>query len=443
MNKKEAAKLSLFSALKSSCRRIAILGTPVSSGNRGVRALANSLVNLCAGKDGTNEVILMVGNRKSDRIPVKIGEQVRHIQVVNYRLSPHAKLREHLIWILLASLLYRFLPVNVFRKTLIRSTPWIEALVHSDVVGDVRGGDSFSDIYGMERFLVGFLEELTVLLVKGGIVQFPQTFGPYKNPISKLLARYLLKHSTAIIARDKVSREVAINLTGREREVLLCPDVAFSLSVSEPRNLKVFPELEGAVREGMIGININGLMYSGGYTRDNMFGLSMDYRTFLPHLIERLLLEHSGELWLVPHTYGPATSPESDPGACKRVREALPERIKDRVRIVVGEYDCHEIKGIIGMFDFFIGSRMHACIAALSQGIPCVGIAYSRKFKGVFDIVGVGEWVVDGRSVGNEEALSHVLHLYKQRHNVRYVLQERVKEAKTKIEDTFDRLLNL
>lgn len=34
--------------------------------------------------------------------------------------------------------------------------------------------------------------------------------------------------------------------------------------------------------------------------------------------------------------------------------------------------------------DFFTGARMHACIAALSSGVPVYPIAYSRKFTGLF-----------------------------------------------------------
>ena len=35
-----------------------------------------------------------------------------------------------------------------------------------------------------------------------------------------------------------------------------------------------------------------------------------------------------------------------------------------------------------------MGARMHACIAALSSGVPVMPTAYSRKFKGVFGTVG-------------------------------------------------------
>ena len=80
-----------------------------------------------------------------------------------------------------------------------------------------------------------------------------------------------------------------------------------------------------------------------------------------------MLAEHRGELWLFPHTYVPIDSVESDPAGCRQVFEILPESLQQRVRIIAREYVPHEIKGVIGLCDFFIGSRMHACIAALSQ----------------------------------------------------------------------------
>ena len=54
-----------------------------------------------------------------------------------------------------------------------------------------------------------------------------------------------------------------------------------------------------------------------------------------------------------------------------------------------------QTKYVIGLCDVFVGARMHACIAALSQGIPAIGIAYSRKFAGVFETFGVEALVFD------------------------------------------------
>lgn len=112
------------------------------------------------------------------------------------------------------------------------------------------------------------------------------------------------------------------------------------------------------------------------------------------------------------------------------------------MRIVTGQYDQHEIKGVIGQCDFFIGSRMHACIAALSQGVPCVGVAYSDKFEGVFDSVGMRGWVVDGRQATNEQSVARILDLYRIRESVRRDLKAKADEAIMELKDIFQRLLS-
>jgi len=182
-------------------------------------------------------------------------------------------------------------------------------------------------------------------------------------------------------------------------------------------------------------------MYNGGYTRNNMFGLKLDYAAFLPRLVEALLHEHPGEVWLIPHTYAPADSVGSDPEACRRVRAALPDSAQGRVRVLTGKYDCQEIKGVIGQCDFFIGSRMHACIAALSRGIPTVAIAYRRRSAGVFESVGAGDWVVDGRTTEEADATARVVQLYRHRNGVRERLSREAETASALLRDCFGRLL--
>ena len=420
--------------------KVAIMGTSVSSGNRGVLALGVSLVNLCCASGRAAEAVLLLSHHEHRPVLFKVDGKDRSIPIVPCRLSPRARPQDHLAWIVAMSIFYRLLPIAGVRQVIAKATPWIQALVDADVVGDVRGGDSFSDIYGMKRFLLGFLMAWTVLLVKGDMVQFPQTYGPFKSPIARWLARFLLMRSSLVIARDKQSQRLAQDLVGASREVLLSPDVAFSLELVRPETIALDPPMPAPSRAGVIGLNVNGLMYHGGYTRDNMFGLKLSYASFLPELVTALLREHPGELWLVPHTFAPAGDVESDVDASRMLREALPTELQTRVRIIAAEYDPHEIKGVIGGCDFFIGSRMHACIAALSQGVPCVGVAYSMKFAGVFDSVGMGAWVVDGRVVQNSEAITRVLELYRARNEVRGELGRRADEARETLRAIFKRM---
>ena len=421
--------------------KIGILGTPVSSGNRGVLALGGSLLNLSAEASGGGDVVLLVANRSNTPVTFRIGAKPQIVPVVNARMSPRSKPSEHFAWIVCMALLYRAVPFRVVRSAIARSVPWIGVLSESTVVGDIRGGDSFSDIYGMQRFVYGFLMAATVLLVTGRLVQFPQTYGPYKSALARRMARFLLRRSSIIIARDLKSQRVAQELVGDEKQVRLSPDVAFSLEVVRPAEIELTPPLSGSMPPGVIGLNVNGLMYNGGYSRKNMFGLKLDYTEFLTELATSLLAEHPGELWLVPHTFSAPGDVESDQDASVRLRESLPAALQERVRIVIKEYDAHELKGIIGQCDFFIGSRMHSCIAALSQGVPCVGVAYSMKFAGVFESVGMEEWVVDGKEVGNSAAVARTLELYRRRDQVREDLAQRADDARKQLKEVFREII--
>jgi polysaccharide pyruvyl transferase WcaK-like protein len=417
-------------------KSIVILGTPVDSGNRGVMALGASLVNLCATACEGAEITLLLVTSNNTTVPFLVGGKSKLFPLVHARMSPKAKFSEHLLVIVVMSLVYRVLPMEFIRKWICATFPWIRTIIEAELVGDIRGGDSFSDIYGVRNFLSGFLPPLTVVLLRGRITHFPQTYGPYKSKIARSLAAFLLKRSTSVIARDTQSQMVAKSLVGGG-EVLLSPDVAFSLEAKPPVDFEIVQPGDSPI----IGVNVNGLMFNGGYTRRNMFGLEMNYPEFVRTLIQRLLGEFPGEIWLIPHTYAPLGHVESDNEAAEKVKAGLHSDLQNRVKIIHRQYDQYELKWIIGQCEFFVGSRMHSCIAALSQGIPCVGVAYSMKFEGVFASVGMQSWIVDGKVTKEVDAVEKVLALYRSRDSVRIQLKENVSQAKQKLTETFTALL--
>ena len=76
---------------------------------------------------------------------------------------------------------------------------------------------------------------------------------------------------------------------------------------------------------------------------------------------------------------------------------------------------------------------MHACIAALSQYVPAVAIAYSDKFLGVMQTVGVGSLVADARKMSSEEILEVVNRAFDQRASLRTDLQEKMPQIKQSV----------
>lgn len=419
--------------------RIGILGTPFTSGNRGVLALGASLYKLCSGIGGGSEVTFFGVGSPGSHVRIRSNGEIRNVPFVNCRMSPKARWNEQIFAILGASFVYRICHSRRIRRRLGQAFPWIGSLELMDVVGDVRGGDSFSDIYGLGRFFGATLPVISVIMIKGRIVQFPQTYGPFQSGISRFITRWILRHSSLVLARDTRSQAVAERLVAGSTVVELSPDVAFALEPLAVNN-PMIDDSDGATAfdpELTIGINVNGLMYGGGYTGKNMFGVKLDYPRFLTTLIEQILIEHPGEILLVPHTYAAAGDVESDNGACQEVKGLIDPAFRTRVRILTGEYDAHQLKGIIGTLDFFIGSRMHACIAALSQGVPCVGVAYSMKFAGVFESIGAGEWVVEARNLTTEEAVVRTMECWKKCSAFRPELKTQSRRAKERLEKIF------
>jgi len=426
--------------------RVCLMGAPFDTNNRGVSALASSLVTLVKGTLPKAIISFFMGHpKKIKKIVDFAGERVL-IDVINYRLSPKAILQEHIICLLLLALLIRVSPSSRFREKIIHLNARLTDLNNCNFIGAINGGDSFSDIYGLGRFIEGILPMIIIILLGKRLILLPQTYGPYNSWLAKTIARWVILHSSMVLARDQESLPLINNLLRnytKKVPIGFCPDVAFTLPSVFPAKFTICPSVDAFGEETWVGININGLMFNGGYKGANMFGLCFEYKAFILSLIEKLMNEAPPiRVILIPHTYGQRGNVNSDPEASMQVYEVLNDKYRDRLYLLTGEYREFEIKGIIGRCDFFIGSRMHACIAAISQGVPTAAVAYSKKFYGVFESVGLETMVVDARSLDLDEAVHRIIDLFKNRELEAEFSKHKIDSTKEQVKETFTRLFS-
>jgi len=132
-----------------------------------------------------------------------------------------------------------------------------------------------------------------------------------------------------------------------------------------------------------------------------------------------------------------------DPAAV--VQDVLPQHLTGLVALqlldISAPLDERETKWVIGRMDFFVGARMHACIAALSQGVPAVGLAYSDKFLGVFESAGVGSVVIDLRKMEQSEVIDKTLSAFERRAALQERLLSRIAGIQDEVEQAFRGLL--
>ena len=246
----------------------------------------------------------------------------------------------------------------------------------SDLVIDIGAGDSFTDIYGTRRLRRMFVLKFLTHLARTPLVVAPQTIGPFTRVRTKFLARLSLRLSAVVATRDAMST-AALRDLGVRGAVIEASDVALRLPYDPPAT-----RVPGGLVQ--VGINVSGLLMGGGYTGKNEFGIALDY----PALMRDLIRHFQGvgaQVHLVPHVIvrGGRMVGEDDARASQVLASEFPGTI------LAPAFDTPpQAKTYIAGMDFFMGARMHACIAAFSAGVPVIPMAYSRKFEGLFGSIG-------------------------------------------------------
>lgn len=420
---------------------VGLLGASFGTKNLGVAALTCGIVASVFNSYPNARLFLLDYALEPTTYEVKHPGGVAKVELVNIRFSKRFFLRNNIAYLLLLAICLRLLPSGKWRTRLQRKNHVLKAIQEADIIGSIAGGDSFSDIYGFGRLIYVTLPQFLVQLLGKPLVLLPQTLGPFKSVLAKSVARSIVKRSRMVYTRDPGGLEAVRRLAGRNHgRLAFSYDMGFGLEphIRTERIPHWMAEYDKDIP--LVGLNVSGLLYIGGYSRNNMFGIKTDYRRLIHNLIERLVRMHSVRVMLVPHVLGTGEGSESDMIACRKIYDDTKDSLRASLILLKEEYDQHEIKVLIGRCDFFIGSRMHACIAAMSQCVPTVGLAYSRKFHGVFKSVGMEELVIDIRERDGNDVNDAVDLAYQRRAELRAKLEANIPAVLASVLGLFARL---
>ncbi|MBP2651501.1 MAG: polysaccharide pyruvyl transferase [Firmicutes bacterium] len=405
--------------------RILLMGGSLRSGNLGVNALTRGTIELLMSNFSKLDIsVLKISNMHSADICVERGNKTIQVQEETCN-------GKKLVLLMALMVLNKYILGSLFTRFFMHAK-LVNLIGKVDYVLDLSEGDSFSDIYGIKRFIIHSVNKYLVLLIKTPLIFLPQTIGPFENRWTKIIASYILAKARHIYVRDELSFNVCCKLLNIKQDKLsLMPDMAFFMKSSCKSKVKpMLPKIKLA-HEMVVGFNISGLLWNGGYTPNNMFALQVDYKDVVIEVAEMILNEWSKvRLLFVPHVFAADTAiVEDDRVACRQVQQALNKKYAGRVFCVETAYKENKMKAIIGQCDFFIGSRMHSCIGAIAMNVPTVPIAYSRKFLGVWKMFGIDMWVADLRQQSIEEILAMIFKAINDRHILKQQLEIRLKRV--------------
>ena len=311
---------------------------------------------------------------------------------------------------------------------------------------DISGGDSFTDLYGRRRFNAIVLPKQIALENNIPLILLPQTYGPF-SPTGKeiSIAKKLVQNASLAYARDANSFEYMKELLagGFNPEIhKQGVDVAFLLPASSEDHVRakgLLPERDPG--KEVFGINVSGLIYNDVEIAANQYGIKVDYHALLEQFVRHILANSEGDVWLVPHVLAPFGHYESDAFACETLKSHFSDHEQTRIKVITGEYDQCEIKGVISQCDWFTGTRMHSTVGSLSQTVPTAAIAYSGKTLGVFATAGQEDKVFDARQEKTEDLLGKLIKSWEVRKETKLELQRDIPLLKERAHRQFDEII--
>lgn len=391
------------------------------SGNRGCVALSIStmyLLDEILSKQGISYTFYLPqsGQVVSGEYSIKIGHKIIKYIACGTPLSHNMK---------------------QFIKNVLRYKEYIsnyQIFKNADYILDIGQGDSFSDIYGKTRFDWIFSQYELSQKFNIPLCILPQTIGPFQNDEIKTRATRGIQQAKSVMARDKQSYNYVKELLPH-KEITEYIDVAFFM----PYHKKQFDS-----QFIHVGLNVSALLWNGGYTRNNQFGLTVDYQQLICKIIEYFLTLPNVKLHLIPHVVLGEKNIENDYEVSFEIYEKY-----SHPNLILSEFFLGpiEAKNYIAGMDFFMGARMHSTIAAFSTGVPVVPMAYSRKFNGLFADTLSYSHLADMKKDNNSEILQLIQESFSNREALKTEIEHQqhttIQENKKKIQKALNKFLNL
>jgi len=254
--------------------------------------------------------------------------------------------------------------------------------------------------------------------------------GPVSTKMGKRLLKYICDNNEFIIVRDEYSRCLLKNVGVSKPSIIVGADSAFNNKPTEaPRINEILSENEIDKSRGLIGFNITKYIDTwiakGEERIDKQF-----FQKTIAKVVDRLVEDLGVDVVFV------VTQP-MDAGTVEETFKKIKNQEHVKILGRSGNYTNHELMGVLGKMDLFIGMRYHSLILSSAMNVPIVGIAYTPKVKSLLEQIAQSERVIDFQDFDVEKLCLLAKSAWDQREEIRKEIEPKIKELKTKAHQSF------
>jgi colanic acid/amylovoran biosynthesis protein len=262
------------------------------------------------------------------------------------------------------------------------------------------------------------------------VILLPQSYGPFRSPVSRLVVRRLLRHPRLrrALAREEISLAWLRSLAGGGEgagKVALCPDLALGYDAEGGHAAPFAADLP----RPRFAVTLIDWPFPGDTRGRGRERKRERYLEEMAKACRALFARFGGSLLLLPHALGPSPA-EDDRRISRRLLERLGGTVPpDRLRLWPRADDLSPaaVVSLLKGCDLLIAGRLHSAILGMLAGTPVIAVGYQHKSEGVMRLLGLedsfvaiddlrAEWVVAkagelaARGAAGREALGGALH---------------------------------
>lgn len=280
-------------------------------------------------------------------------------------------------------------------------------------------GEGINDIF--YKSLPFWLFTYWLAIAKGKtFIQFPQSIGPLQNKWNRFIVYQALKNAHILVGRDEKSYALLKTLKFKEEKILYISDVAIHQDILENVNVHQYFKNQ---KKKILGVTVSKI--------PGEIKFKTDYIDQIYQSVINTLDENDYKILLMPtNIIINGISPDY------QLSLELRDKFLGQYETAILEnrpYFPDEYKALQAQLEFFISTRMHACILATSGYTPTLAINTQHKIRGYMENIAMGEYCVDMNELDilgtrikklllNKKAITHDLkyqiNILKKQHDV-------------------------
>jgi len=303
----------------------------------------------------------------------------------------------------------------------------IEAYVNNDVVISI-GAERINDNFRAQVPFALYGYWMAKMLNKP-VILYAQTIGPFRHKSTKMMVKYILNRCDLITVRDRRSLDELKELNIKKATIYPVADPAIlQHAVSEKKAAELISE-EGfeTTKPNVIGISVLKWNYENVQTKDKTKDdYYNDYVLSLSKLSDFLIDNLNAAIVFVATNFRQHGNRDDDRDVAEDIINLM--KFKDSAKVLKRIYRPDELKGIIGLMDMFIASRMHACIFSTAMYVPTISLNYQFKLYEYMKLLKMGDKSCNFEDINYEKLKTLALSVWESRPEIRNQLKIRIDE---------------